>query len=92
MALTAKPFDAANLLDGNPATSALVPPPEAGLTQYLNIEFPEPYTAQSLTMGLDIWNTEIPAALEVSADGKNYETVREFSARLAGDVRELSSR
>jgi hypothetical protein len=59
----------------------MVPPPETGLTQYLNIEFPEPYTAQSLTIALDIWNTEIPAALEVSADGRNYEMVREFSTR-----------
>jgi hypothetical protein len=78
--LERKSFDSANLLDGNAATSALVPPPESGLTQYLNIEFPEAFTAQSLTIGLDVWNTEIPAALEVSPDGRNYETVREFSA------------
>ena len=90
--LEPKPFDAANLLDGNPATSALVPPPESGLTQYLNIEFPEAFTAQSLTIGLDIWNTKIPAVLEVSADGMHYEMVREFSARLASYVRKLFPR
>ena len=79
--LDRKPFDSANLLDGNPATSALFRWPEPSLTQYLNIEFPEAFTAQSLTMGLDVWNAEIPAVLEVSADGQKYETVREFSAR-----------
>ena len=74
-------FDAANLLDGNPATMAVVPLAGTSLTQYLNIEFPEPYTAQSLTLALDIWNTELPSALEVSVDGRKYETVRTFSTR-----------
>jgi hypothetical protein len=74
-------FDAANLLDGNPATVAMVPLAGTSLTQYLNIEFPEPYTAQSLTVALDVWNTELPAALEVSVDGQNYESVRKFSTR-----------
>jgi hypothetical protein len=76
-----KTFDSANLIDGNPATMAMVPLAESGLTQYLNFEFPEPYTAQSLTVGLDVWNAEIPAVLEVSTDGQNYETVRKFSTR-----------
>jgi hypothetical protein len=74
-------FDAANLLDGNPATSAVVPLAATSLTQYLNIEFPEPYTAQSLTVALDVWNAELPAAMEVSVDGQKYETVRRFSTR-----------
>ncbi len=79
--LERKSFDAAPLLDGEPETVAVVPPPATGLTQYLNIEFPQPYTVQSLTIGLDLWNTAIPAALEVSTDGTNYQTVREFSTR-----------
>lgn len=74
-------FDAANLLDGNPATAAIVPLAGTSLTQYLNLDFPEPLTAQSLTVGLDVWNTAIPAALEVSVDGQHYEMVREFTAR-----------
>ena len=74
-------FDAANLLDGNPATAATVPLAGTSLTQYLNIEFPEPYTAQSLTVALEVWNTEFPSALEVSVDGRKYETVRKFSTR-----------
>ena len=79
--LERRTFDSANLLDGNPATIALVPLPQTGQTQYLNIEFTEPYTAQSLTVALDVWNTEVPAVLEVSADGQSYETVRAFSPR-----------
>jgi len=79
--LERKPFDATKLIDGDPETVALIPPPESGLTQYLNIDFAEPYTAQSLTISLDVWNTAVPAALEVSTDGSTYETVREFATR-----------
>lgn len=74
-------FDSANLLDGNPATVSIVPLAGTSLTQYLNIEFPEAYTAQSLTLGLDVWNAEIPAILEFSTDSQKYETVRKFSTR-----------
>ena len=76
-----KPFDWANLLDGNPSRVAYVPLAGTSLTQYLNIEFPAPYTAQSLTLALDVWNNELPAVLEVSNDGQTYEAVRAFSTR-----------
>ena len=79
--LDRKNFDAANLFDGDPSTSALVPLEVTGLTQYLNIDFPEDFAAQSLTIGLDVWNAEVSAALEVSGDGRDYEKVREFSFR-----------
>ena len=58
--LERKTFDAAGLLDVKPEAVVMVPPPEAGLTQYLNLEFLNPYTAQSLTIVLELWNTEIP--------------------------------
>jgi hypothetical protein len=79
--LERKTFDAAGLLDVKPEAVVMVPPPEAGLTQDLNIDFLNPYTAQSLTIALERWNTEMPAALEFSTDGRNYETVRAFSTR-----------
>ena len=76
-----KSFDAANLIDGNPGTVAALPLPPAGQPQYLNIEFPEPFTAQALTVALDAWNAQIPGAIEVSDDGQNYRTIRPITLR-----------
>ena len=42
--------DAANLMDGSIAATTLIPLPEKGQRQYLNIDFPDPFTAQSLTL------------------------------------------
>ncbi len=74
-------FDSEKLLDGNPGTVALLPLPQESQPQYLNIEFPEPYTAQALTIALDVWNSEIEGALEVSDDGRNYRTIRPLTVR-----------
>ena len=52
-----KSFDSAKLIDGNPGTAVLLPLPQAGQPQYVNIEFPEPFTAQALTVALDTWNS-----------------------------------
>ena len=70
-----KSFDAAKLIDGNPGTVALLPLPEKGQPQYLNIELPEPLTAHSLTVAVDIWSSELEGALEVSDDGQQYRTI-----------------
>jgi len=75
-----KSFDGANLMDGNPGTVALLPPPPEGQPQYLNIEFAEPFTAQALTIAVDGGMRGFSAAraqLQVSEDGQNYKTVRE---------------
>jgi hypothetical protein len=71
-----KPFDFAKLLDGNPGTVVPIPPPPKGEPQYLNIEFPTPFTAQSLTVSLDVRGGHVDTALEVSDDGEHYRTVR----------------
>jgi hypothetical protein len=76
-----KSFDSAKLTDGNPGTVVLLPLPQAGQPQYLNIEFAEPFTAQALTVALDTWNSEIAGALEVSDDGQNFRTVRPLTLR-----------
>ena len=56
--------------------------PKQGQPQYLNIEFPEPFTAQALTVALDTWNSaDRKAALEVSDDGQNYRTIRPLTLR-----------
>ena len=76
-----KPLDAAKLMDGNPGTVVLLPLTEKGKPQYLNIDFPEPFTAQAITVAFDTWNSEIDGTLEVSDDGQNFRTVRPLTMR-----------
>jgi hypothetical protein len=74
-------FDSAALMGGNPGAVALVPPAAPGQPQYLNLDFPEPFTAQALSVALEPWNSQIDGALEVSEDGEHYRTIREFPMR-----------
>jgi hypothetical protein len=76
-----KSFDSAALVSGDPAAVTLVPRPDAGQSQYLNLDFSQPFTAQSITIGLAPWNTELSAAVEVSEDGQHYRQVRQFTLR-----------
>jgi len=76
-----KELDSSRLLDGNPGTVTLLPLPAAGHSQYLNIDFPEPFTAQSASIGLDtadLGQRFIPASVQVSDDGNSYRTMREM--------------
>ena len=45
----------------------------------MNIEFPRPFTAQALTVSLDVWDARLVTLLEVSDDGEHYRTVRPMS-------------
>ena len=77
-----KGFDGADkLIDGNPGTVALVPPPPPGQPQFLNIEFAEPFAAQALTVAVDVWDSgmagSLKVELQVSEDGHSYRTIRE---------------
>jgi hypothetical protein len=76
-----KSFDAAKLMDGNPGTVVMLPPPEAGQPQYLNIEFSKPFAARALTVALDPWGSTIEAGLEASNDGRTFHPVRSFRLR-----------
>lgn len=76
-----KPLDSAKLIDGNPGTVVLLPLPEKGKPQYLNIDFPAPFTAQAITVAFDTWNSEIAGVLEVSDDGQNFRKVRPLTMR-----------
>jgi hypothetical protein len=81
-------FDSAPLTDGNPGTSTIVPAASAGQRQYLNIDFPEPFTAQCLTVALDttvfdkrlVFPT-VESTIEISDDGRNFRMIREFTLR-----------
>jgi hypothetical protein len=74
------PFDSTSLQRANSGAISTVPLAGTSLTQYLNIEFPEPFTAQSLTLGLDVWNADLPSVLHTSTDGENYDVVRTSSS------------
>ena len=60
------------LFDGKAGTVAVIPLAPKGQPQFVNIEFPQPFTAQSLTVSLDSWSSVLHAVLEVSDDGVNY--------------------
>jgi hypothetical protein len=75
-------FDFAKIVDGNPGTSVLLPRPPEGKPQYVNIDFPEPFAAQAVSIALDALNNGmsiVTGAVEVSDDGTNYRTVREMN-------------
>lgn len=77
-----KEFDFAKVLDGNPGTSVSLPRPSEGKGQYLNIDFPEPFTAQAVSIALDALNngmSVVTGAVEASDDGTNYRTIRKMS-------------
>jgi hypothetical protein len=75
-------FDSSKLVDGNPGTVTILPTPPAGQRQCVNIDFPEPFTAQSVSVAVDIWDSgmgSLAGAVQVSDDGTHYRTVREMS-------------
>ncbi|MBI5280054.1 MAG: hypothetical protein HY858_00125, partial [Candidatus Solibacter usitatus] len=75
-----KQFDASKLLDGNPATVAALPALPQGAPHTINLDFPKPFEARSLTVAIDAWYTRIDATLEVSADGVNFRPLAKFLA------------
>ena len=38
---------------------AVIPLAPKGEPQYVNIEFPQPFTAQALTVSLDLWDSRL---------------------------------
>jgi len=73
-------FDAARLVDGNPATTAPAPALPKGTPLIINLDFPAPFEARSLTVALDGWYTRIDADVEVSNDGRTYRPIARFLA------------
>jgi hypothetical protein len=76
-----QPLDSAKLIDGNPGSIVTLPLAEKGKPQYLNIDFPAPFTAQAITVAFDTWNSEVAVVLEVSDDGQSYRPVRPLTIR-----------
>lgn len=74
-------LDAGKLMDGNIGSVTMIPLPSKGQPQYVNIEFPEPFAAQSVTLAPGPQRSEIDATLEVSDDGHEYRTIRQLRFR-----------
>ena len=66
--------------------------PPKGEPQYLNIEFPQPFTAQGLTVSLDVWNAHLDTVLEVSDDGEHYRHRPPGDGVVAGELRSILRR
>jgi hypothetical protein len=78
-------FDSAKLLDGNPKTAIILPRPEGGKPQFLQIEFPQAYKARTLTLAMRGLGPHegCHGAIQISDDGKSFKTIHEIDPALA---------
>lgn len=93
-----KDLDFSKAVDGNPGTITHVPLPPAGQPLCVNIDFPEPFTAQAVSIAIDTWNSgegHVGGEVQVSDDGMNYRTIREMSIywpNCSANFKKVSSR
>ncbi|MEI6561309.1 MAG: glycosyl hydrolase [Verrucomicrobiota bacterium] len=73
---------AQNMIDGNPATWVDLPLPAKDQNPYIQLEFPAPFTAQSLKLTQLAINEGFTLLLSVSDDGKNFQEVQLCSIPL----------
>ena len=74
-------MDPTKLIDGSPATSLTLPITPADKPQFIQLEFPKPFTACAVTItikDLENWLMSHRAAVQTSEDGKQFKTLREF--------------
>ena len=73
-------FAAAKLLDGNPDTFVTLPHPQPDRPQFIEVEFPQPFTARVLKLSmLDVARLRTCLGrIEVSDDGQAFRKVRDF--------------
>lgn len=70
------------LVDGNPATALTFPRPDRSNPQWVAIEFPQSFTARTLTLHIGGGSrNSVHGVLQVSDDGMKFRKVREFDAR-----------
>ncbi len=76
--------DATKLMDGNAGKFLQIkatgnPPNKAGTPQTLNIEFPTPFTARSLTLAFEKLGDNLRGTIEASDHGLNFRSVSPFA-------------
>ena len=78
-------FKAANLLDDDESTFVTVPVRRPGKSEYLQLEFNEPFKASILTLaGTPGYQQQFTGRLESSEDGHQYSEIRQFSSLTNG--------
>jgi hypothetical protein len=93
-----KEFDFSKLIDGNPGTVTPLPRPPAGQPLYVNLDFSEPFTAQSVSVALDAWNSgmsTVSGEVQISDNGKDYRTIRKMNIywpNSSANFQQVSSR
>ncbi len=76
---SASDFDTSKIMDGRLDTASYLPLPSLERPQFVQFEFPQPFTARSLTIVPSGGPCDHRGALQVSDDGKNFRTVRKFA-------------
>ncbi len=72
------PIDAALLTDGRPDTAAILPPVGPEVERFIQLEFPEPFTAESLWLTHFAYPPVGGGEVQVSDDGKSFRTLGTF--------------
>ncbi|MEI8205452.1 MAG: glycosyl hydrolase, partial [Kiritimatiellales bacterium] len=73
-----KGFDAEKVVDGDWQTGSTLPPPAPGKPQYIQFEFPEPFSAQSLLLRTLPGRQAHSGEVMISRDGTAYTSVAKF--------------
>lgn len=76
---SAATFDGAKLIDGNRSTFAFLPVPEGGKSQYVQVEFAQPFPARSLALVPGPGVNECSGEFQVSGDGQSFRAVHRFT-------------
>lgn len=67
------------VIDGNTNTTLSLPQPEDGKPSFIQIEFPQPYTARQLVLNMPVvWDQIVHGWLQSSDNGRDFRTIREF--------------
>jgi len=72
------------VVSGKNNASVTLPKPEPGKPQYVQVGFARPFTARTLYLALNgspDWR-KVAGEIQVSADGINFQTVRQFTGKL----------
>lgn len=73
---------ASRLTDGDPVTEFVLPKPKTGKSQFVQLEFPQPFAARQLNLTLGgSYRRLVTGRIEVSDDGKKFRPVREFDTK-----------
>ena len=71
-------FNPASLLDGKKETFVVFPSPDAKTSQFVQLEFTEPFAARSAEISLAQNSMDVRGVVQASDDGKEFRDVKPF--------------